>query len=865
MQLLIAGLIGLILHASVGSEELLEGHVRLSSGEPVVGATVRLTDRGRLVNTTATDARGWFALPLRRTALPITFTLGQNYPNPFNPSTVIPYQLSAASHVRLEVFNLLGQHLATLVDAYMSAGRYEAQWGGTDAAGRAVGAGVYIYRMTVGVESQTGRMVLLDGQAGVSAGGMASVMPGASDGGGADGEQMYGLVVSGAGLAPYVDSSFRVEAGMAPVELVVSSGHSGGKAADDDCAFCDLFDALNDDDEGPGPSGKAQATLEAPAAPTNLRFEAVTGSSCTVCWDAAAGATDYDVNYKPAVGGEWTNEPHRGTGLCNTINDLAPDTEYRWAVRAENSDGRSAWVFGPNFTTLADETDETTEEEAADGQAPAAPTNLRFDAPTDSSCTVRWDAAAGATDYDVNYKPAVGGEWTNEPHRGTGLYNTINDLAPDTEYRWAVRAENSDGRSAWVFGPNFTTVEEETQKEEEESPSDSSPSYPGGGRIYWLESSWKEDSWGDREEVIYQANLDGSNIESLYSTLGQSISDFTLDIDGGWMYWLQGHPASVWRARLDGSGEEEIVSTPMGISSFDLDVDSNRIYWWDWPNYSIWRANLDGSEPQEIVSNSVSSPYVDLAASQIYWAVEVSGTYTFCRENFDGSDEKCIPSDVPVGSSFIIIGAVNGSIAYWRYERCGGGVCRGIAAFTDFDTGEVKPLEGLPQDPKSLWTFENHIYWRYFGGIWRTNVDRSNPEEIIRYDSIDIINVREFGLDLSKNRACWVGQENRANGGHIVQCANLDRSGLDESSVENVFDISFTSHFAGRLVFDMAGNRTFWLVKSEPRLSGFNIESEYSIWRASLDDPEPQKIVSEVRNNVELWTQILALEISPQD
>ena len=187
----------------------------------------------------------------------------------------------------------------------------------------------------------------------------------------------------------------------------------------------------------------------------------MTDSSCTVRWDAAEGATDYDVNYKPAVGGEWTNEPHRGTGLYNTINDLEPGTEYRWAVRAENGDGRSAWVFGPNFTTLADETDETTADVGADGQAPAAPTNLRFDAPTDSSCTVRWDAADGATDYDVNYKPAVGGRWTNEPHRGIGLSNTIDDLQPNTEYRWAVRAENSEGTSEWIHGPNFTTLPEE--------------------------------------------------------------------------------------------------------------------------------------------------------------------------------------------------------------------------------------------------------------------------------------------------------------------------------------------------------------------------------------------------------------------
>ena len=467
MKSLISSLIGLVLSVSVGAEPLLEGRVRLASGEPVADAQVRIFDmtdlqRGAIARAT-TDGTGYFALPLATLtgrALPERFALGPNYPNPFNPSTIIPYQLAASAPMRLEVFNLLGQRIATLVDGERPAGFHTATWHATDASGRAVGAGVYIYRMTVGVESQTGRMVLIDGQAGISAGGTASVMPGASgvSGSNGEGEQVYGLIVSGSGLVPYVDSAFRVEVGMAPVELVVSSGHSGGKAADDDCAFCDLFDALNDEEEGPGPSGKAQAALEAPPAPTNLRFEAVTDSSCTVRWDAAEGATDYDVNYKPAVGGKWTNEPHRGIGLYNTIHDLEPGTEYRWAVRAENEDGRSEWVFGPNFTTVEEETDETTEEEAADGQAPPAPTNLRFDAPTDSSCTVRWDAAEGATDYDVNYKPAVGGRWTNEPHRGTGLYNTINDLEPGTEYRWAVRAENGEGRSEWVFGPNFTTV-----------------------------------------------------------------------------------------------------------------------------------------------------------------------------------------------------------------------------------------------------------------------------------------------------------------------------------------------------------------------------------------------------------------------
>ena len=252
-------LLGLVFVVSVSAEPLLEGRVRLESGEPVADAQVRLFDmtdlRQGAIARAVTDGTGYFALPLAALggqALPARFALGPNYPNPFNPSTIIPYQLAASSEVRLEVFNLLGQHIATLVDGERPAGFHTATWHATDGAGRAVGAGVYIYRMMVGAERQTGRMVLIDGQAGVSAVGAASAWSGASGVGGSDGADahVYGLIVSGSGLVPYVDSSFRVEAGMAPVELVVSSGqHSAGKATDDDCAFCDLFGTFNDQQE----------------------------------------------------------------------------------------------------------------------------------------------------------------------------------------------------------------------------------------------------------------------------------------------------------------------------------------------------------------------------------------------------------------------------------------------------------------------------------------------------------------------------------------------------------------------------------------------------------------------------------------
>ena len=168
MKSFMGGFIGLVLSVSVGAEPLLEGRVRLSSGQPAAGVQVRLfdlTDLRRSVGTT-TDGAGNFALSLqafsteRGTALPTDFALGQNYPNPFNPSTIIPYQLPVSGHVRLEVFNMLGQRLAALVDAERPAGAHTAQWDGTDAAGRAVGAGVYIYRLSSGGITESRRMVL---------------------------------------------------------------------------------------------------------------------------------------------------------------------------------------------------------------------------------------------------------------------------------------------------------------------------------------------------------------------------------------------------------------------------------------------------------------------------------------------------------------------------------------------------------------------------------------------------------------------------------------------------------------------------------------------------------------------------------
>ena len=241
MKAVIGCLIGLVLSVCASAEPLLEGRVRLASGDAVASAQVQIFDmtdlqRGAVARTT-TDGRGYFALPLA--ALPVRFELGANYPNPFNPSTRIPYQLAASSYVRLEVFNLLGQRIATLVEGERPAGFHAAVWDATDGSGQAVGAGVYLYRLTVGGDRQTGRMVLVDGQAGVAAVGGEGVWSA-----GIAQDRSYGLVVSGSGIAPYVVADLGIQAGMAPMELVVAA-HPAGKVLDDDDFSFDLSDLFN--------------------------------------------------------------------------------------------------------------------------------------------------------------------------------------------------------------------------------------------------------------------------------------------------------------------------------------------------------------------------------------------------------------------------------------------------------------------------------------------------------------------------------------------------------------------------------------------------------------------------------------------
>ncbi len=97
-------------------------------------------------------------------AVPRALSLGQNYPNPFNPSTVIGYEIPERldrADMKLTIYDIRGRKVRELISGPVSKGRHEVAWNGRDDGGRPVGSGIFLYRLEVGGEIMTRRMVLL--------------------------------------------------------------------------------------------------------------------------------------------------------------------------------------------------------------------------------------------------------------------------------------------------------------------------------------------------------------------------------------------------------------------------------------------------------------------------------------------------------------------------------------------------------------------------------------------------------------------------------------------------------------------------------------------------------------------------------
>lgn len=92
--------------------------------------------------------------------LPSSCQLLPNYPNPFNPNTTIRYQISTPGLVRLNIYNIHGQLVRSLINGYCAAGFHETRWDGSNSSGQHLASGIYICSLHANDLVQTNKMIL---------------------------------------------------------------------------------------------------------------------------------------------------------------------------------------------------------------------------------------------------------------------------------------------------------------------------------------------------------------------------------------------------------------------------------------------------------------------------------------------------------------------------------------------------------------------------------------------------------------------------------------------------------------------------------------------------------------------------------
>ena len=792
MKSLVGSFIGLVLSISVGADPLLEGRVSLSSGQPAAGVQVRLfdwTDLRRFVGTT-TDETGHFALPLqafstaRGTALPTDFALGQNYPNPFNPSTIIPYQLPTSAHVRLEVFNLLGQRLATLVDAEQAAGMHTAQWDATDAAGRAVGAGVYIYRLSVGEQTESRRMVLVDGQAGIPAVGAAprSVRSAGEGLVEADGA-VYGLTVSGTGLVAYVNPTFRV--GVDEVDIVLEE-HGGARmklAADgvlgdvDGNGQVDVFDVLfvllysmdpsivlpNDGDisrgdvNGDGMVDMADSVLllrhlsnpSDPALPPGIGQDpddTLAGATPVDLGSSTSGSlSERDIDYfrvEMSSAGTLTayttsRRDIEGAILDSSGTVLARDSDsgegFNFRVSVPVSAGTYYIRVEGWGSTTGDYTLHVVGPLDLVVAASVSDSTLAFGQPFTLRATVRNQGDGEPEPTVLFYYRSTDATITSDD---TQISVDVANLETSNVVAKSLSLTAPEEAGTYYYGACVQSVSGEHNPDN--NCSDAVRVTVSSEFVYTPSTSIVSQMyWTDPEEgSIYRASLDGSNVETL-GTGVVFLVGLALDVAGGQIYWtgidIVGQQGSIYRASLDGSNVETLLVTGVVFPFFlALDVAGGQIYWIgldaDDEEGSIYRASLDGSNVETLLTGSsevLTGLALDVAGGQMYWTGPERGI--IYRASLDGSNVETLLTRLEEPGVLAL--DVAGGQMYWTDEF------EGSIYRASLDGSNVETLLTRLEEPGvlALDVAGGQMYWTdpERGIINRASLDGSNVETLL--------------------------------------------------------------------------------------------------------------------------------------
>ena len=820
--LICVAVLGWVSSLPAGSDPLLDGRVRLSSGTLIPGAQVMLFDLAefRLLSRTTTDETGRFSLSMgESSALPERFSLGQNYPNPFNPSTIIPYQLPVSAPVRLEVFNLLGQRIATLVNEEQPAGFHHARWDGTDTAGRAVGAGVYLYRLRSGQAVATGRMVLIDGQAGVPA---PVVAPNGGDAP-RDGRSepvtgVYGLTVTGTGLVPYVDPAFGVEAGMPLVDLVV---HEAGKI----------------------PREKVAASGVLGDVDNNGRVDIV---------DALLVAT-YIADNSIAMpnNGDISQGDMNSDGRIDYIDVWLIATQFVLQQLGEQ-DGpdtgpsKMYWLDrGTHRIQRADLDGSNVEDLVAGGLS--EPRELALD-------------GAGGRMY-----------WTDD---GTDKIQRANLDGSQVEDLVTTGLVGPAGLALDVAAGRMYWADHGTGKIQRAGLDGSNVQDlvtglidPQGlaldvraGRMYWTDSG---------TDKIQRANLDGANVEDLVTSGLRAPTALALDVAAGQMYWTDWSTDRIQRSNLDGSNVEDLIASglrqPEGLA---LDPAAGQVYWTDSGTDKIQRADLDGSNVEDLVTTALSAPTgLALDISRPGQAAPAYATLSPDPSTVDFLDDGAWHAfTVQASEAVVVVANPAGTTPRVEITGTSGAANRCPAAARDHVTrkdgqtlylsgcsagqGKVElrrasdqsllrtytfTIEGLP--PATTGPGIATIYWATGDRIQRADADGANVEDLVAFGS-----PRSLALDVLEGHVYWTDQASRW----------IWRANLDGSETKAVIASGLIRPVA--IALDLTRGQIYWTDAGSNKIQRANLDGSRVETLVSVGLHSPEGLALDVDGGKVYWS-----------
>ena len=796
----------------------IEGRVRLASGQAAAGVQVRLYDLADPTRSlgVATDGAGYFSLAPPRPAgetdaLPRRFELFQNYPNPFNPATTIPYQLPGTDQVRLEIFNLLGQRVATLLDEEQPAGRHAAVWNGTDGAGRPVASGIYLYRLRTSRTSHTRPMMLLDGPVEVSG---AASAPGVSKRLEAPGG-VYGLTVSGPGVVTHVEADFR--AGPWPVEIVVearagASGRAAIKAASNGTGILGDVDAN-------GRVDLLDAILVA-------LYSIDPATLLPNDGDISLG----DVNRDGRV--DVADVYFIATYSLDPGNPSLPAGIGQPLVRVP--EGKMYWV---------DRWTEKVQRANLDGSEVEDLVTTGLEEPTDLALDV-----TGGKMYWTD-------RLTDKIKRANLDGSRIEDLLTARSSIWSLALDVAGGKMYWtdadwrrpriqranLDGSQFENLVTTGLGQIAGMALDVT-----GGKMYWTDF---------RTNKIQRANLDGSRVEVLVATGLLSPSDLALDLAGGKMYWADSGLDQIFRANFDGSqGETVLTSTGQISGGLALMNPEGKMYWTEeaWSEEDpgrILRANLDGSQVEELVSGLGAPrglaldtagfpevdrnrpPVLDLIGKQSVPEGETLRIDLVTRDPEGTAVSYEAQSDDPSVARVKVVGR--------QLEINAGIPGAATVTVTASDAHSVSVTQAFPvKVTEPVLESRGRLYWTDIGRdkIQRANLDGSQIEDLV---TTGLDYPASLALDVTGGKMYWTNK-----GADKIQRANLDGS-----QVEDLVTTGLGS--TNGLALDIAGGKMYWTDLGTEKIQRANLDGSQV---EDLDSREAWGIALDLTEGKMYWS-----------